>query len=286
VSRQPFPFEPAAIPGRHWREYRTLDAHRGDPLRRIDVLATEAEIERLLSDGYLVRERVVAGDALDCLRDALEQVMATDPEVETGRATFSGSYARFLHDKHPAFLELRDWPPALSIARAVLGPVLWLRVFTGRITRPGDQFTEVEWHLHQRMIPDPLPPMWCRPQTLDCLLYLDDLDDGNGPLAVVPGSHEWLDSNLAAFDSEPKPGEVVLRPPAGSLIMAFGSLWHRALPTDGTRLRRLLLFAYAPAWLKGTSVGRQPADGLSARLLADPHVDDETRELLGAGGWM
>jgi hypothetical protein len=283
--RQTFPYDERAVPGCHRISYRTLDHHRDNPRRDIDVLATPEEIQRLMTDGYLVRERIVPPDALDQLRAALDQVMTTDDEVEHGRSTFSGSYARFLHDKHPTFMDLRDWPPALSVARAVLGPVLWLRVFTGRITRPGDDFTEVEWHLHQRMVPDPLPPMWCRPQTLDCLLYLDDLDDGNGPLAVVPGSHQDLGSNLRAFDTEPKPGEVVLRPPAGSLVMAFGSLWHRALPTDGTRLRRLLLFAYAPAWLKGTSVGRQPSNGLTAQLLAEG-ADDETRELLGASGWM
>lgn len=280
------PFNPDAIPGTHTLEYEVLDAHRGTPKRQVEVLATPDEIQRLLRDGYLVRERIVQGETLQRLRDALDCVMATDERIETGRETFSGSYARFLHDKHPAFLELHDFAPALSVARAVLGPVLWLRVFTGRLSRPGDQFSEIEWHLHQRMIPRPLPPVWCRPQTLDCLLYLDEMDEGNGPLSVLPGSHEWLDANLPAFDCEPKAGEVELKVPAGSLVMAFGSLWHRALPTDGTRTRRLLLFAYAPAYLKGSSVGIQPPDGLSKQLLDDPNASLETRELLGAAGWM
>jgi len=281
-----FPFNRDAIPGTHSLEYEVLDAHRGTPKRCVEVLATPDEIQNLLRDGYLVRERIVIGEPLQRLRDALDEVIATDEQIETGRETFSSSYARFLHDKHPAFLELHDFPPALSIARAVLGPILWLRVFTGRVSRLGDAFSEVEWHLHQRMIPRPLPPVWCRPQTLDCLLYLDEMDEGNGPLSVLPGSHEWLDSNLPAFDCAPKPGEVILRVPAGSLIMAFGSLWHRALPTDGTRTRRLLLFAYAPAYLKGSSVGGQPPNALSQQLLRDPNVSLETRELLGAAGWM
>ncbi len=280
------PFNTDVIPGTHSLEYEVLDSHRGTPKRQVEVLATPDEIQNLMRDGYLVRERIIQGEALQRLRDALDEVMATDERVETGRETFSGSYARFLHDKHPAFLELHDFAPALSVARVVLGPVLWLRVFTGRVSRPDDAFSEVEWHLHQRMLPRPLPPVWCRPQTLDCLLYLDQMDEGNGPLSVLPGSHEWLDANLPAFDCEPKPGEVELKVPAGSLVMAFGSLWHRALPTDGTRTRRLLLFAYAPAYLKGSSVGIQPPDGLSKQLLSDPNVSMETRELLGAAGWM
>ena len=279
-------FDPAAIDGQHTITYTTLDAHRGDPTRVVDVLATPEEIQRLMRDGYLVREAIVGGDDLARLRSALQEVIDRDPEVEHGRDTFSGTYVRFLHEKHPTFMELLDWPPALSVARAVMGPALWMRVFTGRLTKPGEAFTEVEWHLHQRMIPQPLPPMWCRPQTLDCLLYLDELDEHNGALAVLPGSHEWLDSNLDAFDTAPKEGEVVLRLPAGSLVLAFGSLWHRALPTDGTRTRRLLLFAYAPVWLKGSSVGRRPPDGLGAQLLACDDLDPERRELLGGAGWM
>ena len=281
-----FPFDPSAIPGHHAVHYKTLDAHRGHPELEVDVHATPEEIQDLMRDGYLVRPALVTGADLQRLRDALDEVIARDAERESGRETFSGTYVRHCHDKHPAFMELIDFPPALSVARAVMGPILSLRVFTGRACRPGDAFTEIEWHLHQRMIPVPRPPMWCRPQTFDCLLYLDDIDEGNGPLAVMPGSHEWLDSDLDAFDTAPKDGEVVLQLPAGSLVMAFGSLWHRALPTDGTRSRRLLLFAYAPAWLKPTIVGRKPEGGLSAQVLAAPDVSIETKELLGVAGWM
>jgi hypothetical protein len=281
-----FPFQPSAIPGHHSVTYTTLDAHRDNPERVVDVHATPDEIQFLMREGYLVREGLVVGDDLARLRTALHEVMDGDAEIEHGRPTFSGTYGRFLHQKHPTFMELLDWPPALSVARAVMGPNLWMRVFTGRITHPGDEFSEVEWHLHQRMIPHPLPPMWCRPQTLDCLLYLDDLDEGNGPLSVVPGSHQWLESNPGAFDTADRHDEVVLAPPAGSLVMAFGSLLHRALPTDGTRFRRLLLFAYAPVWLKGSSVGRLPENGLGAQMLARGDVDAETRELLGVEGWM
>ena len=128
--------------------------------------------------------------------------------------------------------------------------------------------------------------MWCRPQTLDALLYLDDIGPDNGPLAVVPGSHNWLDSDLPGNDTAPKDGEVVLSLPAGSLVLCFGSLWHRALPTDGRQMRRLLLFAYAPAWLKPTILGRKPANSLIDQILAQPDVSLETRELLGAAGWM
>jgi len=126
-----------------------------------------------------------------------------------------------------------------------------------------------------------------RPQTLDVLLYLDDTDDLNGPLCVAPGSHNWIDRDLPASDFDPKPDEVVLRLSAGSLVMCHGSLWRLALPTKpGGGHRRLLLFGYGPAWMKPAIYGEKPANGLTTRLLQDPDVDQETRELLGTAGYM
>jgi len=122
---------------------------------------------------------------------------------------------------------------------------------------------------------------------MDVLLYLDDIDDLNGPLCVVPGSHNWISEDLSASDFEDKPGQVILRLPAGSCVMAHGSLWHRALPTQpGGTVRRLLLFGYSPAWMKPSIYGKKPPDGLTVRLLEDPDLDEETRELLGAAGYM
>lgn len=156
---------------------------------------------------------------------------------------------------------------------------------TARLCRPGDQHSEVEWHHHQRMVPDPLPPMWSAPQTLDTLLYLDDVNEGNGPLYVVPGSHRWHQTDLPTGQTADKEDQVEITFPAGSMVLAFGGLWHRARPTDGTRDRRLILFGYSPAWQKPAIYGRKPEDGLTSQLLNDG-ADEETRELLGVAGYM
>jgi ectoine hydroxylase-related dioxygenase (phytanoyl-CoA dioxygenase family) len=126
-----------------------------------------------------------------------------------------------------------------------------------------------------------------KPQTLDVLLYLDDIDDLNGPLCVVPGSHHWINEDLSADDFDDKPGQVILKLPAGSCVMCHGALWHRALPTrPGCSMRRLLLFGYGPGWIKPSIYGRKPEDGLTAQLLQQPGLDEETKELLGVAGFM
>jgi hypothetical protein len=69
--------------------------------------------------------------------------------------------------------------------------------------------------------------------------------------------------------------------------MAHHSLWHHALPTrPGCGERRLLLYGYSPTWMKLSIYGQKPPNGLTAQLLAQPDVDEETRELLGAAGYM
>ena len=281
-------FHEAAIPGRHTLTFRIRDGHRGFPLREVEVLATPPEIQALAQDGFLVRENLLPPAEIVRLRAALDETLACDDHLETGGGrSFGGVFLRHLMDKHPAFLEMRDWAPTLSIARALLGPSVTLRGFTGRVCRPDDPHQETEWHLHQRVITDPVPPLFVRPHTLDVLLYLDDLTDLNGPLCVVPGSHHWTDRDLPAGVFDDQPGQVVLRLPAGSAVLTHGSLWHRALPTrPGGTMRRLLLFGYGPAWLKTSIYGTPPKDGLTARLLRQPDVSEETRELLGVSGYM
>ncbi len=282
------PYNRAAIPGSHRIDYRTLDAHRNYPTREVEVLATPEEIKQFVRDGYLVRQSLITMEQVERLRGALDETVAKDDHLETGGGrAFGGLFIRHLMDKHPLFLQMLRFQPTLSIARALFGPAVQWRAFTGRVCYPDETNRETEWHFHQRVIPDPIPPLLARSQTLDVLLYLDDIDDVNGPLQVVPGSHQWIQADLGQNDFTDKTGQVTLRPAAGSCVLTHGSLWHRALPTQpGCTIRRLLLWGYSPAWQEQAIYGTKPVDGLTARLVADPNTDEETRELLGAAGYM
>ncbi len=275
-----------AIPGRHTRYYRTRDSHRGFPERTVEVCATPEEIEAFARDGYLVRESLIPHEEVARLGEALEEVIAQDQHIETqGGRAFGGIFLRHLMDKHPAFLEFLKFPPTLSVARALFGPVVQMRGFVARICYPDAPNQETEWHFHQRVVPDPIPPLFSPPQTMDVLIYLDEVDDGNGPLCVVPGSHLWNDRDLDSNRFEDLPNQVMLKLPAGSCVLTSGSLWHRALPTKpGCGMRRLLLFGYGPAWLKTSIYGVKPENGLTEALLKN--ADEETRELLGVAGYM
>ena len=275
----------------HTLTYRLRNHDLKDPLRRVDVQASAEELHAFTEGGYLVRERLFAGEQLARLRAALDEVAAAESGPAGGGAgvsrsrRFGGLFLRHLMDKHPTFLELLRFQPLLSVVRAQLGPQVQVRGLSARISYPDQPHQETHWHFHQRLIPDPIPPFFSQPQTIDALIYLDDVDDANGLLAVVPGSHRRINEDLPAEEYGDQPGQVLLRLPAGSCVMCHGALWHRALPNrpDGT-IRRLLLLGYGPTWMKQSIYGEKPKDGLTTALLKD--ADDETRELLGVGGYM
>ena len=259
-----------------------------DKERSFTVLATPQEVEQLAEQGYLLREALLRGEALAQLRDALDEVEAA--EVEEGSSAisrsgqFGGWFPRYLMDKHPAFLELIDCEPLLSVARAVLGPFVRIRQLGGRVSYPGEPNQETHWHLHRRTIPKPLPAFFSFPHTIDCLIYLDELNDANGTLAIVPGSHRRIHDPLPAACYDDLPGQKVVRGAAGTCIIMHSNLWHRALPTrpDGEK-RRLLILCYGPTWMRYSPFGVKPEDSLVDAYLNE--ADSETKELLGIGGY-
>ena len=132
------------------------------------------------------------------------------------------------------------------------------------------------------MISNPLPPWFSRPHCIDCLIYLDDLNQDTGEISVVPESHNWLDQ-ASPGTYEPIEDEVVISIKAGGVVLIHGNLWHRALPTLHAK-RRMLILSYTPTWLrKSRAAGPQPRDGLTKVFLED--ADFEEQMLLGVGGY-
>ena len=251
----------------------------------IDVAASPAELRQLAQEGYLLRAGLCAGAMLERLRtalDSLEQREAALRDRQTAGERSWGFLPRHLMDKDPAFLALLRFPPVLGVAQAMMGPLVRLRGLTGRVSYPGEQHQQTTWHRHLRVVSKPLPPWFSEPHCLDALIYLDDLNSATGPIAVVPGSHRWLDRD-APSGYEPIPGQRIFRLRAGDALLMHGNLWHRALPTVSAK-RRVLILSYTPSWLRRSPHGGpQPADGLTHACLQE--ADLEGRMLLGVGGY-
>jgi ectoine hydroxylase-related dioxygenase (phytanoyl-CoA dioxygenase family) len=266
--------------------YEILNMKPDEAPREVEVLATTDEINHLVEQGYLIREGIFSGEGLERLRDALDRLEQREMEeigINKSR-NFGGLFLRYLMDKDETFLNFLKFQPFLSVARALMGPQLQMGM-SARISYPGPENQETIWHQHLRYIPKPLPPWFLRPHAMDVLLYLDDVTDVNGPLCIVPGSHERIQEEPPADHYGDMPGNIVLRPTAGSAVLLHANLWHRARPTtpEGSK-RRLLILSFYPTWLKRGLYGIQPEDGLTKPL--EQEGNEEILELLGKTGYM
>lgn len=274
---------------RYLLHFRVRNRGAGEAAARaVEVHASPEQVRALAEEGYLVRERLIGGELLERLRRAADELEAEElkrrrPGEDPG---FGGLFIRNLLDKHPVFLQtLLRFEPCLSVARAMLGPQVQVHATVLRVAYPGLENQAVEWHFHQRVVPDPEPAFFARPVVVDNLIYLDDLTEESGPLIVLPGTHR-VNADLPAGDASDRPGQVVVTVPAGSCVSSHSSLWHRALaPRPTAPKRRLLILGYSPVWIKPidpTSAARG-VEGLTAALRDSR--DPEERELLGLSGY-
>ena len=256
----------------------------GDKDVAFPVAATHEQMGQLASDGFFIQEGLITEPLLSQLREALDEVAARERAEEAVTINksirFGGQFVRHLFDKHPVFLELLKFAPTLSVARSAMGPLVRARL-SARISFPNEPNQQVEWHVHTAPPPDPMPSLYSFPHSLDVLIYLDAVNEANGMLYVLPGSHQQFDGAIKANDFDDKPGQIAVTLQPGAGVFIHNHLWHRATPTtpQGT-VRRLLALTYYPAWFKGNlGDGPPPANGETQRLI--DAGDNEAIELLG-----
>jgi ectoine hydroxylase len=241
---------------------------------------TDAERASYEQDGFLVRRGVFGAEDLDALRDASEEVVAQLVAHRTGRRLVAGSYTfelealagtiikwegdsdvvhgiePFVH-LHPTFQKYAEDPRFVELAKDLVGSEdigLFTEKLNYKRARAGGPVV-----LHQDH------PYWVdsvddMEHTITIMLLLDDSDESNGCLEVVPGSHAWglqpgkdidgfgkFEMDDAAFDMS------LLQPvplAAGDFV-AFGpDLVHRSLPNRSAGDRRAFLYTYQPAGLR------------------------------------
>jgi len=91
------------------------------------------------------------------------------------------------------------------------------------------------------------PPVCVLEQLLAIRLHLDDCDEQNGALRVVPGSHRLgrLDSNESHQERNQR-GTVVVSIPSGGAMLMRPLLLHASSKVSVERPRRVLHFVFGP----------------------------------------
>lgn len=224
-----------------------------------------AEYER---DGYVIIENVLSRAAVTSIREAL-----TPHFTKTGRNDFEGLKSNRVYalvDKDPTvFGELALHPLAMAFVERELGRSCLLSAMLA-IRLLADE-TVQDWHYddEQIMVPRPRPA-----HGVSTFWAIDDTTDANGATEIIPGSHLW-DASV------PRPMRdhmdyIRATMPAGSLMIAKGTLFHRGGANRTDQPRLIITPQYCPGWARPLenmllAVSREKVAQMPTRL----------RELLG-----
>lgn len=255
----------------------------GGSTRAVRVHESREGINRIVEEGFLVRSDLFSVGTLNDMRAALERIEREGcTHADAEHISGNGFYIRYLYDKAEIFRDSMFFEPTLSIARALLGLQVWFGV-DARIVYAGEPAAQVPWHIHKRVVPDPLPPFFSYPHVVDFLLYLDDAGPNEGGLVVLPGSHRDHRLDLAKGGTTEASGQEVLYPRAGDCVIMHTNLWYRTY--DGRVSAALPRYVRVRAFLieERCRQGVKPECPLTAPLRSSD--DPEVLELLDEFHW-
>lgn len=244
--------------------------------------ATSSELAAFRADGYFVRERVFGPGELEGLRAAVERVhsrvvleshapAATAVERIDGKRyqDLLGSCVKWEWDD--ARDDVRSMEPFLhldpELEKLADDPRLWapvgalcgaesLALFTDKLNfkRPGG--APFPWHQDSPYFAFECPHV---ERLVSVQVYLDDANEENGCLWMIPGSHRagvlpgLTDRGVVGklyTDVErvlPESRRVPLVAPAGSAIWFHGDVVHGSQVNRSSHSRRAFVLTYQPA---------------------------------------
>ncbi len=227
----------------------------------------EADVDRFRTDGFFLAEDVFTDD--ECAA-AVEHIEQAAFELALGdRADGQLSYRPMMHLTSPELTAVatdRRWAP---LVLPLLGTGDARLYWEQAVVKPPQARTELPWHQDNGYTP--LVPE----EYVTCWLALDDADEGNGCLWVIPGSHhDGTRPHVNGADGSPfrvghdgPPEDGVAVPVRRGSVLVFSSLiLHRSGPNVTDRSRRAWIIQFCPAGARSALSGRLLDDRL---LVAD-----------------
>ena len=234
-------------------------------------MITDADVAFYRENGYLLVPNVFSPAEVAELRSVTEDFVERAGAVDTHNEIYDleDSHRRgnprvrriktpHLHD--PVYAAASRHPAVIDVLKRLIGPSI--RFDTGKLNLKSAGYgAPVEWHQDWAFYP----------HTNDDLaavgIMLDDVDESNGPLLVIPGTHlgptydHHADGRFCgAMDVEALNVDlddaVPLVGQAGSITIHHARIIHGSATNRTNRPRRLLLYQYcaADAWpLRGVS---------------------------------
>ena len=193
-----------------------------DHLAELGVRAgtiTDAERLALDRDGFVLLAGIVDPHWLARIRAGFEARLGA-AHVFGGPSPTTGDVMYDLANHDPAFDRMWSHPRILAAVDHVLGRPFKLSSLNGRDPRRGEggQALHADWRPERQGAFHVVNSLW----------MLDDFTPENGATRIVPGSHLAEDGAIRAL-ADPQadhPDQVVVRAPAGSVLVFNAHAWH------------------------------------------------------------
>jgi len=229
---------------------------------------TEVKELRRVTESFVEQARQVS--AHNDIYDLEDSHSADDPRVRRIKTP---------HAHHKSYAKLVAQPNILKILQALWGPSIRFDVSKLNLKAAG-YGAPVEWHQDWAFYP----------HTNDDLcavgIMIDDVDETNGPLMVIPGSHKGpildhhADGGYFCGAIDPRRGEVnfekavKLTGLAGSVTIHHARTIHGSATNTSGRPRRLLLHQYRAADAWPLMAANQPWDAYRSSLISGEDTID------------
>ncbi len=238
----------------------------------LDSIVTDEHVAFFRQNGFVQLERVLTPEELSAIRAAADDVLSRRYDARIDTSAANPEYEKVFVQKvnlwrvHDGIREYVLRPRLAEIGRRLLG-VPAVRLWHDQLLTkmPGDSKPS-PWHQDR-----PYWPMIGYSQ-LSCWMALDDVDEQNGCMQFLPGTHLWGElepvnlvtpQDLRDVAGEREiPDPYVARLSAGSCTFHHSLTFHYAGPNRTERPRRALVTIYMADGTGYNGRGHVVTDGL------------------------
>jgi Phytanoyl-CoA dioxygenase (PhyH) len=221
----------------------------------------QSQRELFQKEGYMILPGVIPADTLQMLREECSYFLGYyDSTMDAKRVQTEGISHRgkryFINNRYR--LSSRLWtfifsPLMAEVAGAALGPDAFL-FHEQWVVKGAEQGMKFSWHQDSGYVKWGDPTTRHRPY-LTCWCTLDDVDEANGTVYILPHSRAGTRGRITDHVQEPgsndlvgysgkDPGDPVIVP-AGSIVAFDSFLLHRSGANTTNRMRRVYLPQYS-----------------------------------------
>ena len=220
-------------------------------------MLTPEQVDRFRAEGFLLGSRVLDDSQVEALRDELARVIRDQGRTDVPQPVLLRNLAR--DADHPVWQVVNIWEasapfralvhhPTVAEEVAQLTAARELRLWHDQIQyKPAGTGGVNMWHQDSPY----WPPLYPKDQQVTAWVALDDVDESNGCMSMVAGSHAWGDQieflhTLKSFDDMPREFQghalEVRRCPVrtGHVHYHHALTWHGSHANTSDRPRRAI----------------------------------------------